>query len=1201
MKSKMNRALAMLFALVMVVTVFPVVTSTAVAAELGSVEIPTYGDLYVKEGLTGLFTAYGDEAEGNLDLSTGVWKNLVGTDNATVTGGAHNGTVGWVKADKGFYYDLTRANFNSYRNTYGVMLPLALLTDNDHALELVFDYRGLDGVNMGEGDDGYGLRATQRSTVNFGGFHMAQFHASAGKNAAGLESRFFYAPSAFENGVGDYASVNSGGHLADYLSFWMFSENYSHTEFVDKTYTISINRNTSWRGEAGDYRYVSHTLYLNNVWQLYMDNHSYIATNANDAYGPRRYQVAGTAEHIGVKYDRMYHTVANLTTDWAKDDLVKGGTPFEAFYGMPSTVYAVRIYDRILSESERNQNHFADLCAYFGNSVDLATFATLSGAMKDYVYTLCADVDFTQGVSKVNAAIAAAAAKDVTVTAYDALYVQRGLVMLLSAYGSDTASADIAGGVWYNKAANGMQNAILSNGVSETNSGWVALTDGKGGIGSTMTAYSFTSRNTYIDLSGVLDGTGAFTVEYTGTMVNGVAGNYDVHTVNNKLGHWGDWLIDNGEVMRTLYNETDLNTNYFNCKGMVGQSKYIVQSGVSTFTNVITNTPAFSTRAVYVNTLQNYSQRNQEYWGNPTKKLDDPTPTFFLFRNMNATVYSIRVYDCVLTENEMALNHFVDLCAYLGVDLGNFANYTDAVKGSVAEQFIGVSFDTADKATIEARIAAAEDLDLTTEYDSLYVQDGLSALFTAYEGEVDLGRGVWNSKVGQSQIVLYDNTSATSWGIGDGNKGVGYGFSSMKDLASNLNTIGMRLPTSLLTEGNMAIEYVFQANPVMQGDKQVCGVKEDKESTDTVVYENIGGGYPWGIYNANPVSSISFGGLNMCQFQWVDYDGASLTSRFYYGAGSWENFGGDDKVKDENGKDVVVASRVGHGMSLIGTKESGVNTAMQTLSINRVVSAPAEDTDYNQVHFGLYQNGVDSGISVNNQKGTSKQKTFYNTAQLNNAADGYDANHAFFALPSVVYAIRMYDRTLTEAEMKQNHAVDLMAYFRLDVEGFAEASELAKAVVYDVFADFSFDASTGEVVMMQKAIDRASSGAPVGGLGFQVSNDGKDLRILGALDYTENVSRVGFVITFKQNGEVVKTFGAASADNTTTVTKTVFESITIMGQTAPASYFATSSLYAAVVRNVPAGEYDIEVVPFCVDVDGNVKVGDMVDTTATFN
>ena len=183
-----KRISSFLLALLMVVSAGPVMATATVAVE--SEATLTADDLYVTDGLTGLFTAYGNEAEDNLDLSTGVWKNRVGTDNATVTGGAHNGTVGWKKADQGFYYDLTRANFNSYRNVYGVMLPLALLTDNDHALELVFDYRGLDGVNMNASDDGYGIRATQRSSINFGGFHMAQFHASAGKDAAGLESLY---------------------------------------------------------------------------------------------------------------------------------------------------------------------------------------------------------------------------------------------------------------------------------------------------------------------------------------------------------------------------------------------------------------------------------------------------------------------------------------------------------------------------------------------------------------------------------------------------------------------------------------------------------------------------------------------------------------------------------------------------------------------------------------------------------------------------------------------------------------------------------------------------------------------------------------------------------------------------------------------------------------------------------------------------
>ena len=51
MKSKMNRALSMLFALVMVVTVFPVMTSTAAETKAQNVDVLSYEDIYVKDGL----------------------------------------------------------------------------------------------------------------------------------------------------------------------------------------------------------------------------------------------------------------------------------------------------------------------------------------------------------------------------------------------------------------------------------------------------------------------------------------------------------------------------------------------------------------------------------------------------------------------------------------------------------------------------------------------------------------------------------------------------------------------------------------------------------------------------------------------------------------------------------------------------------------------------------------------------------------------------------------------------------------------------------------------------------------------------------------------------------------------------------------------------------------------------------------------
>jgi hypothetical protein len=170
----------------------------------------------------------------------------------------------------------------------------------------------------------------------------------------------------------------------------------------------------------------------------------------------------------------------------------------------------------------------------------------------------------------------------------------------------------------------------------------------------------------------------------------------------------------------------------------------------------------------------------------------------------------------------------------------------------------------------------------------------------------------------------------------------------------------------------------------------------------------------------------------------------------------------------------------------------------------------------------------------------------------------------------------------------------------MDVTGFAAASEEAKARVYEAFAGKTFEANALEVAVIQAAIDRAAAETTVGVIVSQKNSDGTALRIVGALETMENVSRVGFVITFKQNGEVVKTFGEATAENTATVTRTVFSSVTANSATYSADDLCAEYLYAAVVKGVPAGTYTVEVTPFYVDVEDNVFTGEMKSQTVTF-
>jgi hypothetical protein len=194
-------------------------------------------------------------------------------------------------------------------------------------------------------------------------------------------------------------------------------------------------------------------------------------------------------------------------------------------------------------------------------------------------------------------------------------------------------------------------------------------------------------------------------------------------------------------------------------------------------------------------------------------------------------------------------------------------------------------------------------------------------------------------------------------------------------------------------------------------------------------------------------------------------------------------------------------------------------------------------------------------------------------------------------LPGTAYAIRLYDRVLTAAEMAQNHAVDLMAYFSLDVRGFAAADEAKKAAVYAAIAGYNFTANSDQVAEMQAAIDAAVAGIPVAE-GVQVANDGTALRIWASMDTAENVSKLGLTVVFKKDGVLVSKKSGE--------TNTAFESITSADNTVTAKELRAELLYAAVVKGIPAGTYTVEVTPYVVMMDETTVTGETKTMDLTF-
>ena len=68
-----------------------------------------------------------------------------------------------------------------------------------------------------------------------------------------------------------------------------------------------------------------------------------------------------------------------------------------------------------------------------------------------------------------------------------------------------------------------------------------------------------------------------------------------------------------------------------------------------------------------------------------------------------------------------------------------------------------------------------------------------------------------------------------------------------------------------------------------------------------------------------------------------------------------------------------------------------------------------------------------------------------------------------------LYAVRIYKRTLTDAEVKQNYFADMALYFGLDISGFSKLSAAKKTAAYEALASVTTNTPKADVVAAYKA------------------------------------------------------------------------------------------------------------------------------------
>ena len=741
-------------------------------------------------------------------------------------------------------------------------------------------------------------------------------------------------------------------------------------------------------------------------------------------------------------------------------------TLFKMFNATTMDVYAIRVYNGILTSAEQQLNHLVDLLGFYqvelSDAITVADLQKIAPAFATTTFVYDSDsAKSTADYDAVKAALTAAVALNEELSAYDKLYVQDGLVGLFTAFGADS-SANVTLGKWLNKV--GTDAATLRDSYSEAS--WQTAT--KGGLTMNLTGTNYNNAtidntgivfaNTYADLAN-------FTIEQASVVVgshNGVTGvggheliSFQMDLLRGlhlpNLDATGELPVDHGINMKMVWRANTTAAWWQGERDAFVQDMYLANNQVAigttaaytkaTADGTVTYGVRYATGSTYKISGASYTA---EEYANAILNVND---RMVMFGKAAMDVYAVRVYNRALTVAEQQRNHLVDLLAFYQVELPK--SLTGAQLDSIAATYAttGFVYDdngagddyTAVKAQLTGALKSFNINADVTAYDELYVQNGLVALYTAFGEQVsfDLLGGKWYDKVGDNDATIYNTASSSEARLTLGENG---GLKiAITDNAYNSVAAGNKVGV-LLSD-----DYMDFANFTVEQASIVYGVK-GTAADGSAYLGNYAGDY----------ESFRFGVLRANWF--ANYNAKDGGAN---GLLDWDNRQGDPWVgiREKTYRNAYTAN----GDVAVGYTMSVTKTALADGMVN-----------------GIYFNAAPMVRYSTNASITDFELT----------AEEYEANKAamkvnkgwftlFNGVPADAYAIRVYNRTLTDAEMKYNHFVDLLAFYQIDLAdaGFDYSVLAAKYadtvfVLDDTGSKYKYSAIKAE---LQAAVDVASS------------------------------------------------------------------------------------------------------------------------------
>ena len=1045
-----KRILSVLLMLCMLASLIPTALFPASAAEStvntgssSSSETATnYKDLYA--GINGAKTENGGEltvflsafkGDSSVDLGNNRWLN-------TVTGATQHATLGgtWVApAEGGLSYGRELSDFE---NGFYITLDASLLPEESYTLEIVSAVRGLTSIK-------YATAAANMSIGAFRGF-LWSGNETAGswadpRNNNAIVAMFTDAASTASDGWGATGSATNPGHWNNCM--------------------------TAYRKDTG----------VNNLAITYTST-----------------ATVGTF---------VFNKNASDVTP-GMNTYNKTNPDFEAKFvinrAMPATFYAVRLYTKPLTKDELARNTAVDILRYI--DADFSIYTELAEDVRDDFMAAVAAEGFGVTVKQVekiaeNITVIAEAAKEKRkMSEYDKLYVGANgektanggsLVVLLSAYEHNSISLENGQNVWFDKMGN--HNATFIGSLWQRIEGGgvgydlTVLADGTGGNNTTdiklnlgidaLPKSDFTVESVaFYDYVKIVDGSGTPTGEnYMGAAWWAGALSDAIGQLKVVYERGGGTALGGAHNARYFLAPTSggwYSGNYLN--GQLYGEASRATAGVYTQQIVrdltVNDGETLATYSILkngvVSKLGNYSSNGAvstvSTQGNKYYAEGGSETSFYLFQRTPVDVYSIRIYDAILTEAEMNQNHFADYLAYAGIDM-------EVIERLSAEEYAAIvqSFATAslikDKALAERAIEETLSFyeDNFDEDSTLYVTDGLKILLSSYDGFSTATR------FGESEVLWANAAKSGTYGtlVGKNWYRSADGGIKTRDTVSQADADAHKVNFRTKKGDDFYLTFNYDMLPERDYTLETVLAPEGitVEAEDGTITRYFDDYSTYGRYYERAFVLGAFRCMGFACYSHIS-DGNMQRRWLYQTSGDWDHppVGGRVQIGVDNALknvavDEIINYTILHNYRLDEVKED--NTA----------------SDYSI----LYNRGLSASLTV------SEDKYIAN-------ADVQDKHFDVWrGLASTMYAVRVYDRILTEDELLQNYVADVCYYHDLDVTLLQQAlaSIPDKATVFKAFAHLSFDMTREEA---QSALDNGMAGVWVQADGVGVKQDMSD-------------------------------------------------------------------------------------------------------------